>query len=361
MRGHIVMRRLRLFEFGRHGLINRRWDRTAKGGDKRGFTLVELLVVIAIIGILVSLLLPAVQSAREAARRTQCMNHVKQLALAVHNHHDVQRHYPTGGWGWHWVGDPDRGFNRDQPGGWLFNILAHIEQQALRDMGTDGRRNEITTEQEEGARFVATHPLGIINCPSRRSTEAYPKPANGTFIARNAANNPSSNNVAGRTDYAINCGSQGRNQYFAGPPANAEVLVNPETFNWNDAENEHNGIAYERSMVRGADVTDGTSNTYLLGEKYLNPFNYATGSDAADNETWCTGYNNDNYRNTRHTPLRDQAGLSDFVSFGSAHPAGFQMAFCDGSVRTIFFEIDAEVHRHLGNRQDGEILDGSKY
>ena len=101
----------------------------------RAFTLVELLVVITIIGVVIALLLPAVQAVREAARIGQCQNNLKQLAQGCLNHENATRRFPTNGWGPHWTGDADMGNDWLQPGGWIYNILPYIEQQSLHDMG----------------------------------------------------------------------------------------------------------------------------------------------------------------------------------------------------------------------------------
>src|SRR5688500_123866 len=145
-------------------------------GTRAAFTLVELLVVIAIIGVLVALLLPAVQAAREAARRTQCINNLKQIGLAAHNSHDAYKVFPSGGWGWHWVGDSDLGVGEKQPGGWTYNLLPYLEQTNVHALGKDNSPGTITAAQKAGAFKATQTPIAEYLCPSRRSVQAYPHP-----------------------------------------------------------------------------------------------------------------------------------------------------------------------------------------
>ena len=138
------------------------------------FTLVELLVVITIIGILIALLLPAVQAAREAARQTQCRNNLKQLSLGMLAFEQANGHFPSAGWWFNWVGDPDRGTGKDQPGGWAYSILPHVEQLALYQLGADGNADAWTPTQLSGAAARLGTPLAMFNCPTRRQPLAYP-------------------------------------------------------------------------------------------------------------------------------------------------------------------------------------------
>ncbi|HWB11620.1 MAG TPA: DUF1559 domain-containing protein [Pirellulales bacterium] len=307
------------------------------------FTLIELLVVIAIIGILIALLLPAVQAAREAARRTQCVNHLKQYAIAVHGHIDVVGYYPTGGWGWDWVGDPNRGNDERQPGGWNFNLQPYMEQTQTHGLGT----GLAGTQQAAAlANMVRTYQR-YFNCPTRRGAQLFAN-AFGTFVAYNSG---PSDSVA-RLDYAINVGDQLLDEFDGGPASLAEG--DDPAYPWPDTSGL-TGVCFRRSRVRPPEVSDGLSCTYLIGEKYLNPAAYYTGTDAADNEDAYVGFDNDICRTTApgRTPMLDTRGFADTFRFGSAHPMTFNMAFCDGSVHSISYTIDGEIHRRLGNRCDG--------
>jgi prepilin-type N-terminal cleavage/methylation domain-containing protein len=134
---------------------------------RNGFTLIELLVVIAIIGILVALLLPAVQATREAARRTECKNHLKQIGIGWLNHEDVHGHLPSSGWGYKWTGEPSRDYGKDQPGGWVYNMLAFIEQTDLRNLGA-------RTSEPGQLSAQKAQPIKIMHCPTRRRAKVYP-------------------------------------------------------------------------------------------------------------------------------------------------------------------------------------------
>lgn len=180
-------------------------------------------------------------------------------------------------------------------------------------------------------------------------------------------------NVAGRTDYAINLGefNEGWPLNSPGgapgvPKANYNFAYPPMWNNWKttelgwtipDSTNpvrifKYTGVSFRRSEVGMQNVTDGTSRTYLIGEKYLNPDEYDTGKGGADNETWCTGFNNDNFRSAFDLPEQDRPGFSHDNRFGSAHSAGWFASWCDGHVELVSYDIDLMVHRGDANRAD---------
>ncbi len=313
-----------------------------------GFTLVELLVVIAIIGILIGLLLPAVQSVREAARRIQCKNNLHQMGLAFLNHEEAHGHMPTGGWGWRWVGDPDRGFGERQPGGWGYNILPFIEQEALHNMGMGKSESE---KRQAAAVMVAT-PLTAYICPSRRRAIMYPPDVNGNrFI------NCDTQQGAGRSDYAVNAGSNNLGDW-TGPGSYSE----PDA-SWPCSMSKGmNGISFVCSEVTMGEIKDGSSNTYMAGERNQNPDHYATGSEDDNDQNLYIGHDRDvaRYANQSFLPKQDRAGASGYCwNFGSAHANGYNMVMCDGSVRSFSYSIDGEIHARLGNRMDMQPVDMS--
>ncbi len=253
-----------------------------------GFTLIEVLVVIAIIGVLVALLLPAVEMAREASRRSACANNLRQQAVAVKLHVDTHQTFPTGGWK-DYLGDPDAGYGPKQPGGWIYNILSYIEEGNLRQLGR-GLKGQA---REETLTKLMETPVEVFYCPSRRLPRSYP-------YTGPALKNAKPPERVAKTDYAIS-----------------------------------STISYEKSEVILSDVQlhgKGMSKTVLAGEKSVPFDSYTTGTAPGDTLVAFVGDSDDIRRSPSGPPTNDKTGGT---GFGGPHPGGANIAYCDGSVRFV--------------------------
>ena len=296
---------------------------------RRAFTLIELLVVIAIIAILIALLVPAVQKVREAASRTQCANNLKQIGLAFHSHHDQFKAFPTAGNG----ADPARTAGpanyTTQNWGWAYQILPFIEQDNLWKDTNDAN--------------VKATPVAVYFCPTRRGLTTFDinPPVSGSSGRRAAI------------DYG---GNQG-------------TVVNGE-----------NGLLVKKgsanfpakiSFVRMIMVTDGTSNTLMVGEKWLPPAGYKGHTFGPENDTWRGGWIT-GWTNSAGTilwgsrpPAQDQPfppgntatqNVQEQQKFGSAHSSGFNAVFADASVRQIRYGVNLGVFTFASVRNDGQVF-----
>lgn len=342
----------------------------AQQSIRRAFTLIELLVVIAIIAVLIALLLPAVQQAREAARKSQCINNLKQIGIAMQNHHDTYQKFPSGGWGWNWNGDADRGSGWTQPGGWLYSILPFIEAQQIWELGKGGN---LAQKQAANVTRLAYVPKGM-NCPSRRG--------GGPWINANITANVYADTgtiaTLGRTDYAGCAGDLYRVEFDAGPGAGAAANLwsNGDVRSFWDPKilpggtydkNLCRGIFFTVSEIKVRDILRGTSNVIMVGEKLVDIGKYFDGTDPGDNESMYSGMNNDTFRCTFLPPINDNRnypslniaasggypavnGTSWTYFFGSPHSGAANFLYCDGSVRQIAYSTDRELFRAMGNR-----------
>ena len=350
--------------------------------NRKGFTLVELLVVIAIIGILVSLLLPAVNAAREAARRSQCANHLKQIGLACLNFESNQRFLPSNGWSLFSVGDPDRGVGKMQPGGWPYQILPYIEEQAVFDIGGDGDRANVTTQQRQGAAVLLATPISSYHCPSRRAARVYEYRGDGAWWGDTW--NVDVPELVARTDYGINGGDtdRGAHRFIRSTlrrpdgtlrytyddylwPQNY-AAADSSDFDW-PPESGQSGVSFFGSEIELRKIKDGLSKTYLVGERFMDPDNYETGINPNDNlysfsgSDWDINVYGSAFPQFR--PGQDQrgAGTTVYGGFGSAHPGVFHAVMCDGAVAAIPYDIDIPVHTFLSNRGDGQAWSDSPF
>ena len=324
---------------------------------RRGFTLVELLVVIAIIGILTSMIVPAVQSARESGRKTQCMNNLKNISAGCLLHLQNHKFYPGGGWGWKWAGDPDQGYGMRQPGSWLYSILPYIEETTLHDKGmgdTDANKRIFATQ-------TSRTPIAVFNCPTRRRAETL------TQITTSGYNNMDNPGEIARTDYAACLGVENFNFSNAAPSLlkanNTTLHANFSTSGDALIKSAYNGtgVITFASQFSDAALKDGSTKTYLCGEKAVPLANYETISNG-DNEGWVHGYDDDNQRGTLVPPTGDWDAPSNYNQmFGSPHTSVFNMAFCDGTVKSIALDIDPGLHYVLGTRADGQEKGGKVY
>lgn len=343
-------------------------------------TLVELLIVIAIIALLIQLLLPAIQASREQARRASCQNNLKQLSLACQLHLNAHEFLPSGGWSGTYLADPNRGFGRNQPGGWLYSTLPFLEQSTLWTAGGDRLED---TPLGEGLKTLYQSAPEFFYCPSRREAKAYPfkQSGNGAWslsVAKSALLLP----AVTKSDYAA---SSGDALYSAAEPfSHEEAMWVPDNYkalaagpqSWTSTSDANSlffqtGAMFYRSEVRAAQVEDGLSKTYLCGEKFIAPDYYedVNGTNEigmmGDNQSAWAGYEWDNHRAAwnpnsnwpaeSYQPRQDAPvpGAPGFLAFGSAHPGSLNMAYCDGSVRAINYDVDRDVHRHAANRLDG--------
>jgi prepilin-type N-terminal cleavage/methylation domain-containing protein len=324
------------------------------------FTLVELLVVIAILAILMGLLLPAVNSVRDSMRRAQCKNNLAQLGRASQAHLAAQGYFPSSGWGYMWTGDPDYGFGGRQPGGWIYNCLPYLGLDMIHDIGKgipdSGPSGSTVPTQNKyyalGENKSAA--VSLLNCATRRKAMAYPAYPETTFNAVQPS-------TLCKTDYAANGGS---NPFLGtGPPYSSTFsgschAIYPKCAWSNPDQSTFNGISGERSEVQAGHVTDGLSNVFLAGEKYLDPDYYYTGTDAGDDQS-AVGMGND-YDIDRwvcYAPMRDTRGVYQVALFGSAHVQGLHFVFCDGHVQLLSYQVDFGTYESLGVRNDGTLSD----
>ena len=341
-----------------------------RSSPRRAFTLVELLVVIAIIGILIALLLPAVQAAREAARRMQCTNHLKQMGLAMHNHHDTHKFFPSGGRddkdyptftgdgldtnGLGTLSDPGGSpeIAPQQSASYLFQTLAFMEQSNVWDAPG-------ATIEARGI-GIAGAVIPTFYCPSRRQPQSRVGTMSFTYYKGITLPNGQIAPI-GQTDYAGCCMDTNASRLIPGFFADSGavdaagfgdarggvgILVRTQAYNITGNSSRH---MEKRGFEK---IKDGTSNSIVAGEYYMNL--NAMGTYINTDRGWAAGWDAHMLRGLGTEPRHDSnVSLPGGMRFGSSHPAGFNVVLGDGSVQFIPFNVDILVLSALCHVSDG--------
>ncbi len=332
-------------------------------GRRRAFTLVELLVVIAIIGVLVGLLLPAVQAAREAARRMSCSNNLKQLGLALHNYHDVQKRFPINYLNW--------SESPQHKGSHLVRLFPFMEQQPAYDLFQQGFDAPLSSPEEvrlPNGQLLRQQVIPGLICPS----DSHDGWVNGVDRAV--------------TNYAGSMGAQ-LMQSNTGCNLSTVVGTNPLDTNgdgesWLGTGNNVRGDSGDYNNISGVfgrggdanrwpwaarlrDITDGTSNVIAIGE--LRPFcgDHARNGWMHSNANWfattapinfntCPGQKGLSPDDGSNPPCNRLASWNTSMGFKSLHPGGAQFVFADGSVHFLSQTVDYTTYQRLGDRRDGQ-------
>jgi len=332
-------------------------------GSASGFTLIELLVVIAIIAVLIALLLPAVQAAREAARRAQCANNLKQLGIALHNYHDVVGAFPTS----FWRATP--AYQNDPAGArwghsWVEMALPYFEQMPVYNsinfsVGCAGGPGDVHTAMNHTALMTV---INVLMCPSDPSPNIAPTVRADTGVGFNFATN-SALSSGPKLSYFGNFGDNhpDDNTYW---PFSSLPVARENGFGEGGTETGMMNRSGGTTSIR--DFTDGTSNTFAVGESIFQTNRWWTWPNP--NGTTAGTVIPINYKVTKITEADwdsgDRYDHSNWrVGFGfrSQHPGIVQFLFTDGTVRTVKESINRNIYRWLSTRNQGEVISSDAF